>query len=119
MSKAVGGAGAVLKMSSRQEGDSRILKASGQLTERECAEFLKALSAEFDSGATKTVLDLQDMMYMSSAGLGALVSMHKKFSDAERRLILAGANLRVRKLLALTSLDKLMENAESVEDALK
>ena len=119
MSKTVGGSGAVLKVSTRQDGDSRILKASGQLTERECAEFLGALRDEFDTGAAKIVLDLQDLMYMSSAGLGALVSMHKKFSDAERRLVLAGANLRVRKLLALTSLDKLMENAESVEDALK
>jgi len=119
MSQSAGGAGGVLKVKSRQEGDSRVLAASGQLTERECGEFLAALNTEFDSGAGRVVLDLRDLMYMSSAGLGALVSMHKRFSDAERRLILAGANLRVRKLLALTSLDKLIENADSVEDALK
>jgi anti-sigma B factor antagonist len=111
-------AGGVLKTSSRQEGDSRVLEVSGQLTELECGEFLKALNGEFDSGAPRVIMDLRDLMYMSSAGLGAVVSTHKRFRDAGRRLVLAGANLRVRKLLALTNLDQLIETADSLDEAL-
>jgi anti-sigma B factor antagonist len=111
-------AGGVLKTSSRQEGDSRVLVASGQLTELECGEFLEAINSEFESGSPRVILDVRDLMYMSSAGLGALVSTHKRFSDAGRRLVLAGANLRVRKLLAITSLDQLIETADSVDEAL-
>ncbi len=119
MNDKAGTAGGVLKLSSRAEGDCRVLSAAGQLTERECAEFLEALSREFESGAGRVILDLRGLMYMSSAGLGALVSIHKKFDDAGRGLVLAGGNLKVRKLLALTSLDQLIESADSVEEALK
>jgi anti-anti-sigma factor len=119
MSDAAGGADGVLKLKSRQEGDARVLEPSGQLTERECGDFLKALDEEFSSGAARVILDLRGLMYMSSAGLGALVSSHKRFSDAGRRLILAAANSRVRKLLALTSLDRVIDNVDDVEEALK
>ncbi len=112
-------AGGALKLSSRAEGDCRVLEAVGQLTERECADFLKALKKEFESGAARVILDLTGLLYMSSAGLGALVSIHSKFRDADRGLVLAGTNPKVRKLLALTSLDHLIESADSVEEALK
>ncbi|MHC4913959.1 MAG: STAS domain-containing protein [Planctomycetota bacterium] len=119
MSDPAGTAGTVLKLSSRQDGDARILCASGQLTEAECAEFLAALNKEFETGAPRLILDLAGLQYMSSAGLGAVVSAHKRFADAGRKMILAGANARVRKLLTLTSLDRLILNADSAEEALK
>ena len=119
MSDQAGTAGNVLKIKLHAEGEGRVLSATGQLTERECAEFLRALNEEFDSGAERVILDLAGLMYMSSAGLGALVSVHRKFGDAGRRLILAGTNPKVRKLLALTSLDRLIESTGSVEEALK
>ncbi len=119
MSDPAGTAGTVLRLSSRQEGDARILSVSGQLTETECAEFLDALNKEFDSGAPRLVLELAGLQYMSSAGLGAVVSAHKRFADAGRKMILAGANVRVHKLLTLTSLDRLILTAASAEEALE
>jgi anti-sigma B factor antagonist len=113
-----GAGNAELKLSVRAEGPARVLAASGQLTERECAQFLAALKTEMGASSQRLVLDLTGLMYMSSAGLGTLVSVHKKFADAGRRMILAGANQRVRKLLALTSLDRLIENTDSVAEAL-
>jgi anti-sigma B factor antagonist len=118
MSDAAAPPGGALKLSSRQDGDARILAAGGQLTELECAEFMEALNREFDSGARLVVLDMGGLTYMSSAGLGAMVSIHKKFSDAGRKLVLAGANTKVRKLLALTSLDRLIEITDDVGQAL-
>jgi anti-sigma B factor antagonist len=119
MSDSAGGSSRVLKLETREESGSRVLSASGQLTEPECADFLRALNRMFDSSSTRVILDLKGLMYMSSAGLGALVSVHKKFTDAGRQLVLAAPNSRVRKLLALTSLDKLIDSAESVEEALQ
>jgi anti-sigma B factor antagonist len=119
MADTAGVSGDVLKLSSRQEGQARVLSASGQLTEKECAAFMAALVQELSAPSERLVLDLGGLMYMSSAGLGTLVAIHKRFADANRRLIMAGANSRVRKLLALTSLDRLIDSAPGVEEALK
>jgi len=119
MTDTAGVSGDVLRLACRQEGRARVLAAAGQLTEKECAAFLEALVRELATPAERLVLDLGGLMYMSSAGLGTLVAIHKRFVDAGRRLVLAGANSRVRKLLALTSLDRLIESALSVEEALK
>ena len=110
--------GRVLTLKPRDEGNCRVLAATGQLTEKECGEFVHILEKELGAGTQRLVLDLDGLMYMSSAGLGALVAAHKKFGDNGARLILAGTNPKVRKLLALTSLDKLIESVDSVKDAL-
>lgn len=111
-------AGKGLKVESRSEGKSRVVRLSGQLTEAECGEFMAAMKLEVASGAPRVVLDLDGVAYISSAGLGALVSVHQGFMEARGRLILAGTNPKVRKLLTLTSLDKLIQNADSVAEAL-
>lgn len=107
-----------LRLEARNEGKFRVLKAVGQLTETETNEFLEALRREMKSGSPRVILDMDGLLYMSSAGLGALVSVHPGFMGAGVRLILAGTNSKVRKLLALTSLDKLIESADSVEEAI-
>jgi len=111
-------AGRTLKLEARSEGKYRVLRAVGQLTESECGEFLEALKRELKSGAPRLILDLDGLLYLSSAGLGALVSVHPAFLSSGVRLIVAGTNPKVRKLLALTSLDKLIESADSVTEAL-
>ena len=111
-------AGKVLRMEPRSEGKHRIVRLSGQLTETECSEFMEAMKRELSGGAPRVILDLDDLVYISSAGLGALVSVHQSFMDARSRLILAGTNPKVRKLLTLTSLDKLIQSTDSVEEAL-
>jgi len=107
-----------LKIQANAQGQHRVLKLAGQLTESECADFMAALKQESNSGTKRLVLDLDALNYISSAGLGALVSMHETLTKSGCRLILAGTNPKVRKLLALTSLDKLIESADSVEEAL-
>jgi len=118
MNKAAAGPGGALGLASRREDGGRVLSVSGQLTERECVEFVAALEKELAAGPQRLVLDLKELTYISSAGLGTLVSAHGKFREAGCRMILAGASDRVRKLLALTNLDRLIEAAEGVEEAL-
>lgn len=112
-------AGKTLRMEARTEGPCRVLKAGGQLTETECGEFLEALRNELRGDSRRLILDVDGLLYLSSAGLGALVSAHQSFVNAGRRLVLAGVNPKVRKLLALTSLDRLIECADTLDEALK
>jgi anti-anti-sigma factor len=56
----------------------------------------------------KFVLDLTALDYLDSSGLGMLVSCLTNVRKAGGELALAGANPRIKRILAMTGLDTIM-----------
>lgn len=81
------------------------------------AETLKSyLFEQIDDGATSLVVDLNEVRFMDSSGLGALVAALKKLGGSEG-VTLAGAQPAVKDLFELTSMDKLFKIVPTVNDA--
>jgi anti-sigma B factor antagonist len=68
-----------------------------------------------DDGARAVVLDLSDVGFMDSTALGALVSFHRRLG---RRLVLAGAQPNVLRLLEITKFTSVLRLTDSVDTAL-
>jgi anti-sigma B factor antagonist len=68
--------------------------------------------------AALLVLDVSDMPYIDSAGIGCLVGAHVSRENAGRRLILVGANERLQTSLKVTKCDQLFVTAATVEEAM-
>lgn len=82
------------------------------------APLLKERIAGFiTSGAEWIVLDLGDVEFMDSSGLGAIVSA-LKLLGRKGDLVLAGAREPVSALFALTRMDKVFRMFGSTSDAL-
>jgi anti-sigma B factor antagonist len=64
------------------------------------------------------LLDVSDMPYIDSAGIGCLVGAHISRENSGRKLILVGANERLLTSLKVTRVDQLFVIAETVEHAL-
>ncbi len=64
------------------------------------------------------VLDVSDMPYIDSAGIGCLVGAHVSRENSGRKLVLAGANERLLTSLKVTKVDQLFVIVETVEQAL-
>ena len=79
------------------------------------AEFLQgALAAIGD--AQRVVVDLSDVQFMDSSGLGALVALRKQMGS-QGWLAVAGLRPAVATLLRLTRLDRVFPAFASVSDA--
>jgi anti-anti-sigma factor len=63
------------------------------------------------------ILDLTEVPYMDSAGLGMIVSHYVRCRGRGVRLVAVGASSRVVQLLELTKVDKLFPRFDSVEEA--
>ena len=63
------------------------------------------------------ILDLTEVPYMDSAGLGMIVSHYVRCRGRGVRLVAAGVSSRVVQLFELTKVDKLFPRFDSVEDA--
>ena len=63
------------------------------------------------------ILDVSDMPYIDSAGIGCLVGAHVSRENSGRKLILVGANERLLTSLKVTKVDQLFTTCPSVEQA--
>lgn len=53
-------------------------------------------------------LDLKDMTYISSAGMGVFLMIHKQLSQLEFKMIFLNVQPAVRKVITLAGFDKLL-----------
>jgi anti-anti-sigma factor len=63
------------------------------------------------------ILDLSEVPYIDSAGLGLIVSHYVRCQNRGIRLVLAGVNARVIQLLEMTKVDGFLPRVGTVEDA--
>ncbi len=66
---------------------------------------------------TLHILDLTDVPYVDSAGLGMLVSHYVRCQDRGVRLVAAGVSARVIQLFEMTKVDEFFPRVASVEEA--
>jgi len=64
------------------------------------------------------IIDVTDMPYIDSAGIGCLVGAHVSREGSGRKLVLVGANDRLLTSLKVTKAEHLFTMAPSVEQAL-
>jgi len=100
-------------------GDVVVLELHGKITIGEGDVLLrKNIKEQVEKGEKKLILDLADVKYMDSSGVGELVSAFTTVKNAGGVLKLAHLNPRLHDLLQLTALITVFEVFDSVEDAL-
>lgn len=83
-----------------------ILKVSGKVTLGESAkQFAGELQNVLDETEGGVIVDLADIDYVDSTGIGELVGYLQKFTRSGRKLVLLQPHQRIEALLKLTRLD--------------
>jgi anti-sigma B factor antagonist len=97
-----------------EQDEQGILRLRGPLTMENLASFQSALRR---GNAPILFLDLSEVPYMDSAGLGSLVSAHVSVQKSGRRVVLTGVNERIGKLFEITRVESLFLTFPSLPDA--
>jgi anti-sigma B factor antagonist len=88
-----------------------------RLDAAQAVRFKEGLRELSEGGAEHIVLDMTDIVFMDSSGLGAVVSVMKQMGR-DKTLELAALTTAVAKVFTLTRMDKIFGIYPSVEDAL-
>jgi len=78
-------------------------------------EFLKL----FEGGSQNLLVDMQNVRFIDSSGLGALVSGFKNATSSHGSLRLASLQPQVKSMFELTRLHRVFEIFQTVADALE
>ena len=94
-----------VKLTSRQVGDVTVIDAAGRITLGEGASaFRDAIRDLSVKGTKKVLLNLADVSYIDSSGIGEMVSGFTTITNSGGQLKLLGLNKRVKDLLQITKL---------------
>jgi anti-anti-sigma factor len=92
-------------------------KLDGELSHATCAPVMELLNDAINRGETRIVLDLRDVGFCDSAGLGLFVQLNKQTTEAGGWLRLAAPTPFMANLLAITNLDQALPIFSSVGQA--
>jgi anti-sigma B factor antagonist len=91
------------------EPNSWVLVVGGEIDVATSPQLRRELHQLIDQGATSIVLDLSEVTFIDSSGLGVLVGVLKRLREdgGDRALVLAGLQDPVRKVFDITGLSEL------------
>jgi anti-sigma B factor antagonist len=99
-----------LKITNREVGGITVVNLSGRLTLGDAsAQLRQSLKDLLDGGKKKIVLNLGDVGYIDSSGLGELVSSFTTVRNSGGELKLANLTQKVNDLLTVTKLYTVFE----------
>ncbi|MGH9805280.1 MAG: STAS domain-containing protein [Candidatus Acidiferrales bacterium] len=99
-----------LKITNREVGGITVVNLSGRLTLGDASANLRqSLKELLDGGKKKIVLNLGDVGYIDSSGLGELVSSFTTVRNSGGELKLANLTQKVNDLLTVTKLYTVFE----------
>lgn len=84
------------------------------------SEELKAeMNRLFAGGSKELIVDLKDVRFIDSSGLGVLVSGFKNASSRQGSIKLSGLQTQVKSMFELTRLHRVFDIFQTVDDALE
>ena len=109
-----------VKLSSRQVGDVSVVDVAGRITLGEGSSALRdALRDMVAKNHKKILLNLGDVSYIDSSGIGELVSGFTSVTNSGGQLKLLGLTKRVKDLLQITKLYTVFDVHEEESSAIR
>jgi anti-sigma B factor antagonist len=109
-----------MQIHQRTVGDVTIVDLNGKMTLGEGDELLRdKVNSLVQQGQKKIILNLAEVPYIDSAGLGEVVRTYTTVSRQGGSLKLLSLTKRIQDLLAITKLLTVFETFENEQDAIK
>ncbi len=87
----------------------KVIQPAGILDSAKGSEFRQEIGEMVENGVNIVLIDFQDVTFMDSSGLGALVLALKTVRAAGGKLFICSINEQIRMLFELTSMDRVFQ----------
>ena len=110
-----------MQISERTVGDVVIVDVSGKITLGDGGDVLlrDKMRSLIQQGTKRVLLNLADVSYVDSAGLGEIVQSYATVTKSGGKLKLLNVTKRIKDLLSITKLLTVFECVDNEADALK
>ena len=107
-----------MEIDARTSNGVTILDMSGKITIAESAQVRKAIADLVEAGRNKILLNLGDVGFMDSSGIGELVRSYHTVRSGGGKVKLLNLTKKIEALLAITKLVTIFECFDDEADAI-
>jgi anti-sigma B factor antagonist len=107
-----------LSLSTRTEGDRTVVSVSGEIDVYTAPKLREQLIDLVSAGVYHIIVDMENVEFLDSTGLGVLVGGLKRVRAHDGSLRLVCTQERILKIFRITGLTKVFPIYSSVEEAL-
>lgn len=97
-----------MKIEENREGEKLTLQLSGRLDTSTAPRLQACVDSKLE-GVSDLQIDMENLEYISSAGLRVLLSAGKKMKAAEGDMVITGANEEIREVFKITGFDTILK----------
>ncbi len=109
-----------MKLSDREQDGIVILEPKGKIMGGPDATLLNdKLHEIIEAGQKRVVIDLSQVNWMNSTGLGILISTLTTLRNNDGELKLANVTEKIQSLLVITKLAPVFDSFDTIDDAVK
>jgi anti-sigma B factor antagonist len=109
-----------VKTSTLPESGIGLIELSGSIVGGdETVELRQAIAGFVDRGYQKLLLDLSDVTYLNSSGIGVLVSAHATYTRRGWQIKVAGLGASIKNIFVITKLTLVFDVFDTREEAIK
>ena len=108
-----------LRIEAQKLGDAVVLRLSGHIDELGTDALSTTLDEIMEGGNLKIVVDLTDVLFMSSTGLGQIMRTYRVVKTGDGYIKIVNPQPLIADLFTITKLNKLLNIYPPVEAALR
>jgi anti-anti-sigma factor len=101
-----------------RNGRASVIAVTGELDLASSPMFEAELARVIESDAEQLILDLRELEFMDSSGLGTLVRAHQRAEETGKQFGLVKGPQQVQRLLTLTGVEDRLTLADTPEELL-
>jgi anti-sigma B factor antagonist len=100
------------------ESDTVVLDLQGEVDAFTAPKLKQEMISQIERGTTKMAIDLADVTYLDSTGLGVLIGGLKRTRDKGGELVLICPNVRIMRIFDITGLSRIFDMFKTEGEAL-
>jgi anti-sigma B factor antagonist len=109
----------VMKYQTRDEADVKIISCQGRMDANSSPQFKEYLKHLIEQGQTQLIISMDEVEFLDSSGLGALVACLRKAKDKKGDIKISGLLPEVRSIFDMTRVSRLFDIYPDTPSALK
>ncbi len=94
----------VLTLNTERRGDAVVVRIEGDFDLHSCGKVRTEVEGLLDGGGDEVYLDLTEVGFLDSSGLGTLVGLQKRANRVHARLVLCALSPQLDKIIDITHL---------------
>lgn len=103
----------------KEDNGALVLSLSGRLDSNTSDNFSKLLTKKLNAGNEKLIIDMKQLVYISSAGLRVLLMAAKQLMPKQGKFILCGMTAPIKEVFEISGFLKILTTANDVKSAQK